>query len=654
MKRLRCCSLIFFIIIIAFSWSDTFAQTNDKAKNILVIQSYHEQYKWSNDILTAIKFGFQKSGFTPRITVEYMQAKQFNDETYFKLLFNMYEYKYSKSNYDLIFVADEYAYDFIIKYGKNIFNNTPIVFCGVEKYDKDEIKEYGNITGVIERPKIKENLEMIFNLQPDIEKIILISDEHDVSEFYVNTINEFQEKYKDQIEIVSISGSNVYEIKERIDIIGGKSAIFIGPWYIANDGSFTTELKAVEWLSDNIEFPIYSAWGTYAGHGLVGGEMLYGYFHAKDAVNSAIEILKGKKVEEISIVENNNFITRFEYNMLKRFNISEDKLPVGSKINGVPKSTYKVPKKVIWSIGFCIAVIVIFIVKILRDNIIKRKSAEMKERKNKELICRMKEQEKGRDDFFANISHELKTPINVILSTLQYIELRNRNEEMTEKNKKLNSYYSSMRINCYRLLKLVNNLIDMTKLEAGYFKLEIMNYEIVSVVEDITLSVANYINSKGVELIFDTEVEEKIIACDAEKIERIVLNLLSNAVKFTDSGGKIFVNIFDKKEWIEISIRDTGVGIPREKKDSIFNRFVQVDKSISKNKEGSGIGLSLVKSLVDKHGGKISVESEWEKGAEFIVALPVRVIEDEEVVLNQGFMKEAELKKVTIEFSDVE
>ena len=212
-----------------------------------------------------------------------------------------------------------------------------------------------------------------------------------------------------------------------------------------------------------------------------------------------------------------------------------------------------------------------------------------------------------------------------------------------------------MKQNCHRLLRLINNLIDITKIDSGYFDIDENNFDIVNIVENITLSVADYIENKGLTLIFDTFVEEKIIACDPEKIERIMLNLLSNAVKFTPVGGEILVAI---KEWnrdnICISVKDTGKGIPKDKLDSIFERFVQVDKSLTRDNEGSGIGLSLVKLLVELHNGTISVQSKEGEGSEFIICLPCKLVDKVNYeVTSCDSRGENIIEKISLEFADI-
>ena len=202
------------------------------------------------------------------------------------------------------------------------------------------------------------------------------------------------------------------------------------------------------------------------------------------------------------------------------------------------------------------------------------RSKEILEATNEKL----KMYERVRTDFFANISHELRTPLNVIYSAEQMAE--RLIDSGNTNDKKIRKYLKMMKQNCFRLIKLINNLIDITKIDAANFEIRLKNMDIVRVVEDITLSVADYIENKGVVLVFDTEIEEKVIACDPDVVERIMLNLLSNAVKFTDKGGNIFVNIYEGDGQVYLSVKDTGVGISEVAKEQIFSRFVQVDKSI--------------------------------------------------------------------------
>jgi signal transduction histidine kinase len=159
--------------------------------------------------------------------------------------------------------------------------------------------------------------------------------------------------------------------------------------------------------------------------------------------------------------------------------------------------------------------------------------------------------------------------------------------------------------------------------------------------------------SKGITLVFDTEVEEKIIACDEDLVERVALNLLSNAIKFTDRGGQVSVNIYIAEGKVCIAVKDTGIGISDRMKTLIFDRFIQVDKSTKRRREGSGIGLALVKSLLEVHGGDITVSSAVGIGSEFLVSLPDYMVEDEIAITHNGDLQSSHIEMINIEFSDI-
>ena len=253
-------------------------------------------------------------------------------------------------------------------------------------------------------------------------------------------------------------------------------------------------------------------------------------------------------------------------------------------------------------------------------------------------------------DFFINMSHEFKTPINVIFTAIQTMDIYLKKYEGSDMEKCKN-YLKTMKQNCLRLTRLINNITDITRVDSGFITLNKENMDIVSVVEDITQSVASHINSQNIKLIFDTNTEEKIMAFDPDKMERIMLNLLSNAFKYTNSQGTIYVNVEDKRERVLITVEDDGDGIPEDKLQVIFERFGQANRSLSREHEGSGVGLYLVKSFVTMHKGKIEVTSKPGKGSKFSIELPVEIINEDESKNNILFRTDVE--KIDIEFSDI-
>lgn len=252
--------------------------------------------------------------------------------------------------------------------------------------------------------------------------------------------------------------------------------------------------------------------------------------------------------------------------------------------------------------------------------------------------------------FFANLSHEFRTPLNVMLSAIQV--LIGIIDEDDKNFNSINMISNKLKLNCYRLLRLVTNLIDLTKFDSGFYDMHSENCNIVNLVENICDYSSDKIKEQGIKLVFDTDSEEIIIACDPYKIDRIMLNLLSNAIKFTEHGGTINVSIKTFSDYIEIYIKDNGIGIPKEMLALIFKHFNQIDKSFTRKNEGCGIGLTLVKYLVQMHNGNISATSEVGKGSEFVIRLPIVIVDEKKSSSTEN--RDIGYKNtIDIEFSDI-
>lgn len=264
-----------------------------------------------------------------------------------------------------------------------------------------------------------------------------------------------------------------------------------------------------------------------------------------------------------------------------------------------------------------------------------------------------KEYEETQKEFYAELSHELRTPVNIMYSSIQLLELKKMEEDNEEFFKYYNKYGKVMMQNSLIMLKLINNLIDTTKVDSGFIKGEFNNYDIVSIIENITMISIPYLEAKNISLVFDTELEENFIRCDPDKIERIMLNLLSNAAKYTEENGEIYVDLFFDDDFVTIVVKDSGVGIPDNMKEDIFKKFEQVQDRKEK-KLGSGIGLALVKSLVEIHNGSIEVKSKLGEGSEFIIKLPNKVEYGESKEIEVCSYDSQSKGDLSIEFSDLQ
>ncbi|WP_231147914.1 ABC transporter substrate binding protein [Clostridium botulinum] len=746
-------------------------------KRVLIINSYDKLVRRSEDILDSIMPILKSSSNSLDIDIEYMNTESFNGDEYIKDLYTFYNKKFTNKRFDLIISIDDDAFNFLKKYSKSLFPNTPVVFSGVTNFHRSMLNDLPMFTGITENPAIKETIDVALSLNHDLKNVIVLLDnKRSISATLRKSLNSVIPNYKEKLNFIYLNDTDKLHNKDFKKKYKKNSIVLL------LRGFTTTYSKSVfidnnTFLSPNdFSIPIFSVWETLLDHGIIGGKMLSAKVEGKILGKLALEVLKGKKPKDIPIQKQPQSGYIFDYNLFIKYDIPITLAPKHASFINLKSKSYTIPEMFIWLFVIFLITLISFLIislfekhhtrnaliesekrlrilinafpdliclkdgnghwlevnestikffnlknfhwknkttqdiintltynstykdhlekynhfdslALIRKTMVNYKdefslsngeklvldifkvpifdyndnltgmvtighdlTAHIKAEENTKLLNEMLEYQKLRVEFFANISHELKTPLNLILSAVQYIELvHNKNFNLDDFCK----YTNIIKQNSYRLVRIVNNLIDITKIDSGYFQIHAENYNIVELVEDICLYCASYINSKNLELIFDTETEEKIISCDALIMERIILNLLSNAIKFTPSGGRITVNIYDKDNEIQISVKDTGIGIPENRQELIFERFIQVDKSLSRNHEGSGVGLSLVKAFVNLHNGNIKVKSKVGYGSEFLITLPVTTNNKDIKIFSDVTPYEFRSEKINIEFSDI-
>ena len=223
-----------------------------------------------------------------------------------------------------------------------------------------------------------------------------------------------------------------------------------------------------------------------------------------------------------------------------------------------------------------------------------------------------------KSEFLANMSHELRTPLNAIIGFSEVLQER----LFGELNEKQAEYTDDILTSGRHLLSLINEILDLSKVEAGRMELETATFDLPLAIDNARTFVRERATNHGITL--EVKVDERLgdIVGDERKIKQILLNLLSNAVKFTPEGGRITINARPINGAVEISVTDTGIGIAEEDQPKVFEEFRQVGSDNAKKIEGTGLGLTLAKKFVELHGGRIWVESEVGKGSTFVFTLP--------------------------------
>lgn len=774
--------IVILIVINTFFLNIRVSFAEETKKNhILILNSYHKGYAWTDGTLKGIESILKNNDNLIRI--EYMDAKTIKDEEYLNILYELYKHKLSKHKFDVIIASDNDAYNFLKKYHEDLFKDVPIICTGLNSFDDFITNKENRFTGIAETIDIKDTLDLCFKLHKNIKNVVVTADESLASDISIEIIKKVMPLYGDSKQFYFSQNDSIEQQKEYLSKIPKDSMVLqIGLYKDKFKESITVE-QGNRIISEATNVPIYSCWEMNLGNGVIGGKMISSYTQGKIAARMVQQVLNGKNIKEIPFIQKSQNPYVFDSGLLKKYNIKESDLPIGTIIKNIPSFHFKIPKELLYIllifisgvlmlINFFLFKNILILKKVKKENIKEKRilqaildstgdgilvvdmdgrkihhnnefsnmwgiSKEVLDRNNniemincakdqlidpnvfvksikekpnamqsqidfinfkdgrvfeflvqpliiankasgtvwnfrnitekmqidklhrevemkESLLEEAKEYEKLKDQFFSTISHELKTPLNIILGVVQLIDKTFCEQVICTNHEKLKKYMNMSKQNCFRLLKLINNLIDITKFDSGFMHMEFKNYNIVSIVENITLSIAEYIESKGIELIFDTEIEEKIVSFDAEKLERVMLNLLSNAIKFTEYGGTIMVNVYEKAQSILITVKDTGIGIPIDMQEKIFDRFTQVDSTLRRKAEGSGIGLSLVKAIVELHKGRISLESKLGEGSEFIIELPIFLVDVETNVQEEVASSiQSNVEKISIEFSDI-
>ena len=608
-------TIIFLIVFmnnfLLIQTTSVFALNNEEKKlEILFISSFDPNFISIEDQLNGLKKELNNNA---HIMIEYMNSKTFdsteNEETFYNLL------KYSLENYDKIdavIAGDDDATEFCIKYRDDLFKDIPISFLGVQDFDRlNRALECELVSGVSEVESIRANIELIKTLHPNVDTITFINT------YGILTYEEIVADYPDiNFQWILTEDKTLSEVQSILSNLSSNNAViqlYINKFKDIDTFDRNTINKTI--AESCVASPIYSILNYDVGQGSIGGKVINHFIQGQKAGSIALNLLNGYDTKELFIADDEANQYFFDYKALKKFNIKTSDLPEGSVIINHPKKLIKEYKNILIA-SLLLLIGLLSMILVLLWYIVYKKRYE------KAILNAMhnaEEASKIKTHFISNISHELKTPINVIMSAIQLINYNTKESPSYSKNKNTLAIIDD---NCKRLLRLINNLIDVQKHELDDTKLNLSAVNVVNLIEMLVASVVPYAESKNLNLIFDTNKEDVILKVDSDKLERIILNLLSNAIKFSKPNGEIRVTL-NFEDCLYISVTDNGIGIAKENLNKIFDKFTQLDTSFSRKNEGSGIGLSIVKSFVLLHNGKISVKSELNKGTSFLIELPL-------------------------------
>ncbi|MGL5347851.1 MAG: ABC transporter substrate binding protein [Peptostreptococcaceae bacterium] len=604
--------------------------------DVLFISSFDYNFISFEDQVQGIRKGFNNN---LNLRVEYMDLKVFDSKENEEAFYQLINHAINNYNIDIIIAGDDEATEFCIKYRDSLFKGLPISFLGVQELDRsNRAVELDLVSGITEIESIEDNINLIKKFHPKVDTITFIDT------YGEKKYEDITSKYKDiNFEWITTDGLTVEETKNRLLDLDKNDAIIELYVHKFKDESTLNRGEVNKLISQNaINIPIYNILSYDIENGSIGGKVVNHIKQGEGAAKVSLSLLNNEDEKSLYIDDDslNDYI--FDHNALKKFGIREGELPKGSIVINNPKDIFKDYKGVI--VGFIMLMLgLVGCVITLLWYIYYRKKYEKATQK---AINNAEEANRIKAHFISNISHELKTPINVIVSAVQLLKYKSIKGDLC--SGQINNL-NIINDNCNRLLRLINNIIDVQKSELDEITLNKKSVNIVELIESIVTSVVPYAKAKKLDLIFDTTEEYVIADVDINKIERIILNLLSNAIKFSNENSEIRVNLAFA-EYIYIIIEDDGIGINKDSIDNIFDKFIQIDNSFCRKNEGSGIGLSIVKSFVELHGGCISVKSKPNEGSKFTVIIPRSNSKNREC---ESISTDRQIENIKMELSDI-
>jgi PAS domain S-box-containing protein len=374
---------IFFIGLLGTLLShNAFADAGSK-RHVLVLNSYHKGLSWTDNIVKGVESVLQPESRNLEMNFEYMDTKRYSTETYMNLLYETYKTKYAREHFDVIIAADNDALNFLAKHKRDLFPNTPVVFCGINYFQDSMVWDPALVTGVVEETDIKSTLDIALKLFPYAPKVYVIDDKTTTGVAMKKEVLKVMPYYQGKVDFEFLEDFDITELRRQVRSIPPNCIILLLVVNRDRTGNFFAYEESLSFIYDETKAPIFSVWDFYLGGGIVGGMLTSGYAQGRTAAQMALRILNGEKVSDIPVVRTSPNKYMFDDAQIRRFRISSSKLPQDSVIINVPDSFYSRYKALIFWISATIFMLSL-IIFVLLANISTRRKVEKALRESEE------------------------------------------------------------------------------------------------------------------------------------------------------------------------------------------------------------------------------------------------------------------------------
>jgi GAF domain-containing protein/ABC-type uncharacterized transport system substrate-binding protein len=376
--------LLWALLLTVVSGSVSYAQ-DSHTRRVLVLNSYHPGYKWTDDIMAGIEAGLAEWSGDIDLHVEYMDTKRILDEQYLQRLRDLYLYKFWNAEFDVIISSDDDAFNFLRQYRDQLFPDTPVVFCGVNYFTPEALEGRELFTGVNEEVDLRSGLDVALRLHPNTKRIVVVNDTSTTGRKIHDRLMQIIPLYEQQVEFVLLEDVTMAEVQQRVRALPADSLVFYTIFFRDAAGQVFEYDESIALIADLSPVPVYGAWDFSLGNGIVGGMLASGYYQGEMAAQLAVRVLRGEPAGDIPAVMQSPSRYMFDYERMQLFNLSVPDLPQGSEVINQPVTFYSQNKKLIGGIAVGLVGLGVVVV-ILVSTVLKRRGVEEELRNsNREL-----------------------------------------------------------------------------------------------------------------------------------------------------------------------------------------------------------------------------------------------------------------------------
>ena len=626
-RTLLCLTAFFSLMFPAFS------ATGDHP--VLIISSYNPDSRQTSDNISNFMEEFQRLGGTCGVELENMNCKSFSESPLWKTRMAgiLSKYRDTKEPSLVILIGQE-AWAAYLSLEDSVRGDVPVMTAlasrnvvllpeqgaDLKTWMPESLDFFADFagspikSGFVYQYDVAANIRMIKRLYPQTEHIAFISDNSyggvTLQAHVVKEMKKFPE-----LSLILLDGrvNTIYTISDKLHSLPPRTVLLMGTWRVdMNDGYFMRN-ATYAMMEAAPGLPAFSITSVGIGYWAVGGVVPVYRALGRDMARQAVRVLANPKNSEIEII---SCETVMDGKLVKERKLGIASIPGPIRLVNVTPGFYEQYKYHIWGVaavlvilltGLLITLYFFYRTKRLKDEL------EVSEAALREAKDRAEESNRLKSAFLANMSHEIRTPLNAIVG---FSDVLSAGDTAIDDQR---GYFEIIKANSDLLLRLINDILDVSRLEADRVTLTLEKCDVVQVCTQVTASVTQARRSSN-RIVFESAADSLEIRTDIQRLQQVVINLLSNADKFTENGTITLKLEPDMRNRTALfSVSDTGCGIPPEKRKRVFERF----EKLNEYAQGTGLGLSICKLIVEKWGGRIWIDSQYTRGARFVFTHPL-------------------------------